>query len=187
MECAGFCPVAGPDARVLILGTLPGAESLKRREYYANSRNSFWRIMGLLVGASPDLAYEERRRLLKKSHIALWDVCQSAERSGSSDSKILAATIKANDFRSFFNRHPHIELICFNGRMAETLFLRRVLPGLAEAQIIGRQVLASTSPANTRLKQEEKYECWRQGLSRVVDGLGSFCINPDRLPHSLRG
>jgi TDG/mug DNA glycosylase family protein len=71
----GFAPIATPASRVLILGSLPGRESLQRREDYASRFNTFWRVMGLLVGASPDLPYERRRRRLEEAGIALWDVC----------------------------------------------------------------------------------------------------------------
>ncbi|MGA2776460.1 MAG: hypothetical protein ABSF94_02815 [Steroidobacteraceae bacterium] len=56
----GFAPVCGESARILILGSLPGQTSLHRREYYAQPQNSFWRIMGALFGAGPNLSYAER-------------------------------------------------------------------------------------------------------------------------------
>src|ERR1017187_7782411 len=80
-----FEPVAGADARVLILGSLPGKVSLERGEYYAQPYNAFWRIMGELVGASRDLPYQNRLELLKQHHIALWDVCAAGFRAGSLD------------------------------------------------------------------------------------------------------
>ena len=55
-----FPPVARADARVLILGSLPGEESLRRGEYYANVQNRFWWIMGQIFGAGPDLPYAVR-------------------------------------------------------------------------------------------------------------------------------
>ena len=54
-EMACFPPVAGADPRILILGSFPGEESLKRKQYYGHPRNQFWRIMGDLFGAGPDL------------------------------------------------------------------------------------------------------------------------------------
>ena len=83
-NCVSFEPVSRPDARVLILGTLPGAESLRRQQYYAKRENSFWPIMGALVGASPELPYARRLARLVEHGVALWDVCASAERAGQS-------------------------------------------------------------------------------------------------------
>jgi len=65
LESRGFPPVATRDARVLILGTLPGPESLRQQQYYALPRNAFWRIMGDLFGAGPGESYPRRLKILK--------------------------------------------------------------------------------------------------------------------------
>ena len=88
LDCKGLDAVVGVDARVLILGTLPGAQSLKCGQYYAQPRNQFWQIMGRLFEFSPDLPYPNRIDQLKENGIALWDVCASACRTGSLDSRI---------------------------------------------------------------------------------------------------
>lgn len=80
----GFPPIADKKAKVLILGSMPGEESLRKNEYYANPKNCFWRIMAALLGFGGDLNYEERTRILKKNRIALWDVMKSCERRGAS-------------------------------------------------------------------------------------------------------
>ena len=68
----GFPPIAGPDARVLILGSLPGQASLAAGEYYAHRRNLFWPILGELFGATPALPYAERLGKLTTAGLALW-------------------------------------------------------------------------------------------------------------------
>src|SRR5512139_2464129 len=98
----GFPPIAAPDARVLILGSLPGQTSLARQQYYAQPHNAFWRVMGELFGAGLDLPYEERGTILIAHRIALWDVCKAASRPGSLDSSIDPRSVIANDFRRFF-------------------------------------------------------------------------------------
>jgi hypoxanthine-DNA glycosylase len=168
MKSLAFDAVASSDARVLILGTLPSVRSLERREYYAHPRNSFWWIMGELIGAKPELAYEERLRRLRSSGIALWDVCKAAERAGSSDAKIRMDSIEPNDFRAFLARHPRIELICFNGQPAARLFRAIVLPLLAGLRTIPQRVLDSTSPANARLTREEKLLRWHECLRPFI-------------------
>ena len=126
----GFPPVSRADARVLILGSLPGQASLAARQYYAQPRNAFWPLMGRLFGAGVELAYEDRLRRLTESGVALWDVCASARRPGSLDAKIEALTVAPNDFAGFFQAHRGIGLICFNGAAAERLFERHVSPTL---------------------------------------------------------
>jgi hypoxanthine-DNA glycosylase len=168
MKSTGFAAVESADARVLILGTLPSVKSLEQGEYYAHPRNCFWWIMGELVGALPELAYELRLARLRSSGIALWDVCKAAERAGSSDAKIQMASIEANDFRSFLGHHPQIELICFNGQPAEKLFRAKALPLLHGTRPIPQRVLDSTSPANARFTREEKLLRWRDCLEPFI-------------------
>jgi hypoxanthine-DNA glycosylase len=161
MHSKGFPPFARADARVLILGTLPGQASLAAEEYYAYPRNAFWPIMGELAGAFPHLPYEARMLRLNEKGIALWDVCAQGFRPGSLDSNISKPA--ANDFRTFFRTHPHIKLIAFNGQPASALYRRLVLPGLPHsAQAIPREILPSTSPAHASLSFAQKLARWRE-------------------------
>jgi len=169
MKSRCFDPIETANARVLILGTLPGVKSLEMREYYAHPQNCFWWIMGKLIGASPELTYKNRLNLLRKNRIALWDVCQAAERAGSSDANILMETIEPNDFKPFFANHPQVELICFNGQPAARLFRRKVAPSLTGLRPIPLQVLVSTSPASARITREEKLTCWRDALTPFIE------------------
>lgn len=161
MHSHGFAPVARPDARVLVLGSLPGQVSLRERQYYAQARNEFWKIMGALVGASPERDYADRLQALMAHRIALWDVCASAQRPGSLDASIRHATVVANDFATFFPAHPKIRLICFNGRKAADLYRRFVLPALpAPLQALRCEALPSTSPAHAAMRFEQKLAQW---------------------------
>lgn len=156
----GFPPVSRADARVLILGSLPGQASLAARQYYAQPRNAFWPLMGRLFGAGVELTYEDRLRRLTESGVALWDVCASARRPGSLDAKIEALTVAPNDFAGFFQAHRGIGLICFNGAAAERLFERHVSPTLRAPPPTLR--LPSTSPAHASLGFEQKFEAWTE-------------------------
>jgi hypoxanthine-DNA glycosylase len=169
MKSVGFAAVESADARVLILGSLPSIKSLEMGEYYAHPRNSFWWIMGELIGATPELAYADWLERLRQSGIALWDVCRAAERSGSSDAEIRMDSIEPNDFRSFFATHKKIELICFNGQPAAKLFRAKVMPLLAEVWTIPQRILDSTSPACARITREEKLARWRECLRPFID------------------
>ena len=166
----GFPPIVGDDARVLILGTLPGVASLARGQYYGHPANAFWWIMGELFGAEPALPYPERCERLRAGGIALWDVCAAARRAGSLDSAIEPATIAANDIAGLLGQHPGIGLIAFNGGPAARLFRRHVLPGLPPATAaLPRVVLPSTSPAYAAMPRAEKLARWRAALGAFAD------------------
>jgi double-stranded uracil-DNA glycosylase len=155
----GFPPVAAAGARVLILGSMPGRVSLDAVRYYAHPRNAFWRIMGDLFGAGPELPYEERLDKLMARGIALWDVIAACERYGSLDADIVAGSVQANDFTAFLAEYPSIEHIYFNGTAAEAAFQRHVLPGLgAPPPRLHR--LPSTSPAHAARGYAEKLAAW---------------------------
>jgi TDG/mug DNA glycosylase family protein len=165
-----FPPILGPHPRVLILGSLPGAESLARREYYAKPQNAFWRIMGDLVGAVPALAYQARRERLAEAGVALWDVCRAAYRAGSLDSAIRDP--EPNDISGLLATHPTIRLIGFNGRFAETLFTRVIRPMMDPTiRGIATVLLPSTSPAHAGMPYPAKLERWRQALAGAITSL----------------
>lgn len=157
----GFIPIADHLATVLILGTMPGEESLRKNEYYSNSRNAFWKIVASLFEFEHDVSYEEKIAILTKHKIALWDVIQACERQGSLDSAIDNRTIVENDFVSFYRSHPYIRYVFFNGAKAESQYLKNVLPRLSggEKSIVYSR-LPSTSPAMAQLSFDEKLLEW---------------------------
>ncbi len=170
----GFGPIAAPEARVLILGSLPGRRSLADAQYYAQPRNAFWRIMGELAGAGPDLPYTQRLRRLTSAGIALWDVLAAGERPGSLDSAIVRSSIVVNDINGFLSSHAQIRLICCNGGKATELLQRKVLPTLTgRAASIVWQQLPSTSPAHASVSYEHKLHRWRQAIGDLITVRGS--------------
>jgi double-stranded uracil-DNA glycosylase len=155
-----FAPVADRRAEVLILGSMPGRDSLAAGQYYAHPRNLFWAIMAALLGFEPQLRYRERLNALRTARIALWDVMHSCKRAGSLDASIEAGTIEPNDFASFFGRHRRIARVFFNGTTAEATYLRHVLPSV-EPLGLRYARLPSTSPAHAALSFEMKLAAWR--------------------------
>ncbi len=153
-----FPPVADEHATVLILGSMPGKESLRQQQYYAHPANAFWKIMGELCSARPDMPYVQRLQALTEAHIALWDVLKSCERKSSLDSHIRAE--QANDFTSFFRRHPHITHVFFNGAKAEQSFRKFVLEKQEMPPLVFQR-LPSTSPAHAGMRYAEKLELWK--------------------------
>ena len=158
-----FAPIEDSTASVLILGSMPGKESLRAGQYYAHSRNAFWTIMGDLVGAKPALPYETRTQLLKAAGIALWDVLATCTRHSSLDSDIDAAL--QNDFETFFLSHPAITHIFFNGAIAEKYF-HQLVQKLLESRQLQYQRLPSTSPANASMSYNQKLNAWKTVMQR---------------------
>jgi hypoxanthine-DNA glycosylase len=164
----GFPPIAAPDAQVLILGSLPGRVSLERRQYYAQPQNAFWRLMGVLFDAGPEVPYEVRTARLVAHRVAVWDVCKAAVREGSLDADIDLATVIPNDFNWFFGAHPAVGLVCTNGGTATRLYQRLVLPMLPAAlRALPVRPLPSTSPAHAAMRFEQKLERWRMVASHL--------------------
>lgn len=164
-----FGPVASPQARVLVLGSMPGVASLAAGEYYAHPRNQFWPIMGALVGAGLELPYRKRIARLRTAGIALWDVVGECERPGSLDADIRRGTVKPNDLAGLLCRCPRIRAIFCNGQTAARL-LKPLLPSLraaAQREFLV-ETLPSTSPAHAGMAITEKLRRWR----RVVAKLG---------------
>ncbi len=155
-----FPPIETADARILILGSMPGEASLRAGQYYAHPQNLFWRIMGELLGFDPAAPYEQRVRALKAAHVALWDVLHSCRRKGSLDSNIDGGSLAPNDLAAFFRSHPKINRVFFNGAKAEECYRRHVLPGI-EGDSIEYLRLPSTSPANASISRARKLEAWR--------------------------
>ncbi|WP_024889844.1 DNA-deoxyinosine glycosylase [Luteimonas huabeiensis] len=159
----GLPPVSRPDARVLVLGSMPGAASLAAQRYYAHPRNAFWPIMDAIAGASPDLPYAQRLARLRAAGIALWDVLAHCVRPGSLDARIEPASMVANDFAAFFSAHPQLRLVAFNGGTAAQAFARHAGPALPPGVATVR--LPSTSPAHAARSQAEKLASWRAALA----------------------
>lgn len=163
----GLPPVASTDAERLVLGSMPGEQSLQQRQYYAHPRNHFWPIAGELFGAGPALDYDDRLAALMKAKVAVWDVLGACRRPGSLDSAIDPDSVRVNDFAGFFAAHPRIRLVAFNGACAEAMFRTRVqLAGTPMPPEIEFVRLPSTSPANASVPFAGKLAAWRAAFGR---------------------
>ena len=163
----GFLPIAAADARVLILGSMPGVASLAAGQYYAHRQNAFWRILGALLGFDPAMPYVARLAALQAAGVAVWDVLASCVREGSLDASIDHGTVLPNDFPAFFAAHGSIGHVFFNGGTADTCFRRYVLPNL-DARALQLTRLPSTSPANASFSFERKLAAWRAILEPLA-------------------
>lgn len=137
---------------------MPGIESLKQQQYYANPHNSFWQLIYKIFNKDMDSDYKDAVKFLKEKKIALWDVFKNCEREGSLDSNIRNAEL--NDIQALLEEYPGIEYVFCNGGKASDQFRRMILPKIL------RQVpyinLPSTSPANASIPMDVKYRMWSQ-------------------------
>ena len=157
----GFAAAASADARLLILGSLPGVRSIDAGEYYAHPRNAFWHIIEVLFAIPRAENYTTRIAMLNANGIALWDVLQASRRKGSLDSSIERASAVPNDFTRFFAAHPHIETVAFNGGAAAKLFGKHVAETIDNPSL-RLLPLPSTSPAHAAMSLAEKLAAWRK-------------------------
>lgn len=157
----GLPPVVGDDPTVLILGSLPSVQSIELQQYYAFQGNLFWTLMGQIVAAGRALPYPDRIERLRACGIALWDSLAAAERVGSQDSKIVPTSAQANDFAAFFQQHPGLQLVAFNGQTAHKYFQRFVAAATNDAvPDIDFLLLPSTSSAYRIMPDAEKLRKW---------------------------
>lgn len=120
-------PVGSADARLLVLGSLPGDASLAAQRYYAHPTNQFWRLLGdALHEDLAGLPYPARLDRLAARGVALWDVVDRAVRPGSLDGAIRGAS--PNALAEFAASHPRLAAIGFNGRTAATIGRRIFAP-----------------------------------------------------------
>ena len=151
-----FPPAVTPACTKLILGSMPGEESLRRQQYYAHPRNVFWPLLADLLGFAPDLEYEKRLQKLLDAGIALWDTVARCTRPGSLDSNITMVT--PNDFTLFLSKYSRINTIFFNGKSAYNFFIKYNPELVTDGPRLF--ALPSTSPACAMLNYATKRQHW---------------------------
>ena len=151
----GLHPVINRGTKVLILGSFPSEISIKKKAYYANPRNHFWKILSKVLREQVPVNYKQKKALLIKHRIGLWDVIGSCCREGALDNRIRKPLL--NDFDSLLKRYPNIKAIFLVGKKAYKLFKRYYL-----SLKIPCGYLPFTSPANARHPLGLKIARWKK-------------------------
>lgn len=154
-EQHGIAPVFDEKSRILILGSFPSVASRAEGFFYGHPRNRFWRVLSAVFGEAVPSTVEEKKALLLKHGVALFDVLAECEIEGSSDSSITGAT--PNDLSPILSR-GNIERIFVNGKTAERLYNKY----LKQKTGLSAVVLPSTSPANAAWSEERLLAAWQE-------------------------
>lgn len=148
-----FEPVFDSASEILILGSLPSVKSREQGFYYAHPRNRFWKVISAIYQEKEPLKIEEKKKILLKNRIAVWDVIESCDIKGSSDSSI--KNVIAADIGGLLKK-TKISSIYANGKTAGSLYEKFILAD-TEKEIV---ILPSTSPANAAYSLERLIENW---------------------------
>ncbi|WP_299670199.1 DNA-deoxyinosine glycosylase [uncultured Polaribacter sp.] len=153
-----FDPILPQNPKVFIIGTMPGKQSLRKQQYYANNRNSFWKIIYELTDEVFSENYAERIDMLTRNHIGLWDICQFGNRKTSLDSDIKNEV--PNPINEIIEMYSSVKQIIFNGKKAEKLYFKY----FSEIEGVVYETVLSTSPANARFSFREKLNNWKTAI-----------------------
>ena len=150
-----FEPVYDKASEILILGTLPSVKSRENNFYYGHKQNRFWKVLATLLKEPVPDTIEEKKAMLLARRIALWDVIQSCDIKGSSDSSI--KNVQPTDIGMILEK-TNITRIYANGNKAGQLYKRYQFPVTG----IEAMVLPSTSPANAAWSKKRLLTKWNQ-------------------------
>lgn len=157
---SSFPPFIDNQSKILILGSIPGVKSLEKQQYYGHPQNKFWKIIFELFNEEFTEDYPQRIQILKKNHIAIWDVINSCERKGSLDSEI--KNEEANQIEVLLENYPNIQAIFCNGGKS----YKNLQKLLGINYRIPIYLLPSTSPLHT-ISYEKKLEEWKKILEFI--------------------
>ena len=155
-----FEPVYDDNSKILILGSLPSVKSREQGFYYGHPQNRFWKVLARLLEWEEPQSIEEKKDMLLKNRIAIWDVLESCDIQGSSDSSIKNPV--AADIPGLLEKIK-IEKIYVNGTTAGKYYKKYLLP-LTGTEAV---VLQSTSPLNCRYNLDKLADNWKVILKEI--------------------
>lgn len=151
-------PLFDENSETLILGSFPSVKSREAAFFYGHPQNRFWSVVAAVLGEEKPLTVEEKKKLVLKNKLALWDVIASCEIEGSADSTIKDVT--ANDLSVIIN-NSKVKRIFVNGKTAEKYYIKYTFPKTG----IKAVCLPSTSPANAAWSFERLVDAWKTILT----------------------
>ena len=147
-------PLYNKNSKILILGSFPSVKSREANFFYGHPQNRFWKVISRVLNEKTPVTIQEKKTMLLRHNIALWDVIHSCEIEGSADSTI--KNVVPNEFRPILE-NSEITKIYVNGKKAEAMYKKHI-----EKQTgIKAVVLPSTSPANAAWNEEKLYAAWK--------------------------
>ena len=152
-----IAPVYDENSRILILGSFPSVKSREAAFFYGHPQNRFWRVLAAVLGEETPQTAAEKKSLLLRHGVALWDVIASCDIAGSSDASI--TNVVPNDLSHILDAAPVRRIFC-NGGTAYRFYRR-----YDEAVLGKAEALPSTSPANARSSVQTLTERWRAVLA----------------------
>mgnify|MGYP002857620694 FL=1 len=152
-----FPPLYDENSQILILGSFPSVKSREVKFFYGHPQNRFWKVVADVFDEKIPETIEDKKSLILKNHLALWDVISECEITGSSDASIKNA--KANDISNIL-KDSSIKKIIVNGKTAERLYIKYIEPITG----IKAVVMPSTSPANAAWSLDRLIEAWADEL-----------------------
>ncbi len=147
-------PVYDVHSKVLILGSLPSVKSREQQFFYGHPQNRFWRVLAAVLACDVPVTIEEKKEMLLRHRIAVWDVIHSCKITGSSDASISEVT--PNDLTNLLAKADIRAIFC-NGTKAHELYRKHIYPITG----IAAEKLPSTSPANAQCKLPQLIEAWK--------------------------
>ena len=150
-------PVFDETSEILILGSFPSVKSREEAFFYAHPRNRFWTVLAAVFQEETPQTVAQKKELLRRRHVALWDVLSACDVSGSADASIRNAV--PNDI-GIILRAVQIEKIFLNGQTAASYYKKWIAPAVTVPAVI----LPSTSPANAAFRTEDLIRIWREQI-----------------------
>lgn len=152
-----FLPICDKNSKILILGSFPSVKSRENSFYYGHPQNRFWKIIAKIFEQDVVVTIEQKKELLLRNNIAIWDILKSCEIEGSADLSIKEPVV--NDIKKVIE-NSNINKICFNGNTAYNLYKKYAKQELN----IAVHVLPSTSPANASYSFDKLYNIWEESI-----------------------